>query len=218
MVNVHHITFSPSAAGSLKEAFRVYQIQASVSFLPDDYTLGPINNPEHQSRIAFIRTFLADCPYLDDILDYSEETESFWKNVTDTSRPVLIWYSRRCAHEYTGFLELLSRIPYHKDLKTIDISKYQVLNPGSGSLVTPHSCGECSPAMFNSLLRYVYHLKNQEFSQFTAEWAEISQEKGSFRIIREGKLQNTPLSWYDEDLFSLVPDTWIPSARIVGDG
>lgn len=216
MEYLHHIAFTPPAAGSLNHSFRLNFTDANVYFLTDDYTLGPIKNPEQEKRRSFLSNYLMHCPYQDDIHAYINESNLFWQTIISLNGPVAIWYSKKCAVEYAGFLELLSRIE-PDNLWIIDVSSPQV-EVQNKKMLQPKSCGECSPEMLHDLMKYLSPITEREYAQCNAMWDALANDRGDFRIIRDGVLQTVPVSWYDTDLLSLIPDSWTKAARIIGEG
>jgi hypothetical protein len=100
--------FSDTVGGSLKEALRRVGRRDRVIHLSDNLSFGPINPPDPAARQDWIRAqFLID---LGGREWPAGAIDKFWHAALSTSARRIVWVSKRAAHEYAGFLELLWRL------------------------------------------------------------------------------------------------------------
>lgn len=101
-----HVTFTPSGAGSLRQALaRLGRSEwgERVVCLDDDLAIGPLSSPEARAR--WMEDELGETP----APEVDAARAAAWAEATSPGCTVVAWWSRRSAQEHAGFLELLCR-------------------------------------------------------------------------------------------------------------
>jgi hypothetical protein len=135
--------FGESAGGTLRVALREAHRDGEVLSFNDDLSFGPIDPPVPMVRAAWARTELCfpDEATLHDTLD------RLWHPVRSVEKRV-VWFSRRTAREFCGFLELVSQMGRQKydvvDLTGVEVP-YRTGDGGSEKSRTILSLAEISP-------------------------------------------------------------------------
>src|SRR3954466_11039691 len=101
-----HIVFTPSGAGSLRQALASAGRDEQVISFFDDLSFGPIDPPDLPLRSKWVEEALGWTGWH----DIAPKTEAFWREALSPGRRKVAWLSRRSAMEYTGFLEWLWRL------------------------------------------------------------------------------------------------------------
>jgi Domain of unknown function (DUF1835) len=126
-----HIVFGESAGGTLRLALRQAGRDDEVLSFNDDLSFGPINLPAPIARAAWARAKL----YFPDmaLAMLYVGSERFWHTARSAQKRV-VWFSRRTASEFCGFLELVSQMGRQSydvvDLTGVEIS-YRTRDGGS---------------------------------------------------------------------------------------
>ncbi len=90
-----HVTFSCSAAGSLKLALTTLARNEEVLYLADDLAFGPINPPEPRRRAEWSAEQLGGSGDPDLVA----HDEAFWARIAAHRGEIFVWISRRYATE-----------------------------------------------------------------------------------------------------------------------
>src|SRR5262249_47047464 len=106
MTPMLHIVFGQSAGGILRLALRQASRDDEVLSFNDDLSFGPINPAVPIARAAWAK---AELYFPDTVLAVLDDTLNFWQTVRSAQKRV-IWFSRRAAVEFCGFLEFVSQM------------------------------------------------------------------------------------------------------------
>jgi hypothetical protein len=99
-----HVTFSHSAAHTLREALARVDRAEHVAMFPDDLGFGPIDSPHESARAEFSTEVMLFEPNP----KTKEQLDVFWSEVRANAENQVAWSSRLCVHEYANFLNYLS--------------------------------------------------------------------------------------------------------------
>jgi hypothetical protein len=202
-----HIVFSYSAAVDVRKILAGQD--ASVARFSDDLSCGPINPLEPAMR----RTWISDHLGYDNP-DITDDEQTFWPAVFEQETSRIAWVSKRSAREYCGFLEYLRRLD---GLPTQMIDTTDARDLGGEFFRTT---GEISVSQILSLgLPGTVREVNADIrSDGLALWEALRADNSELRVVDGAlTLASVPLSFYDEEIVSLVTSDWQPMARIVGD-
>ena len=204
-----HIVFSPSAAGSLRQALRDAGREDRVACHFDNLALGPIDPPDLQTRLHWMEEELR-CTGWEWV--HAEE-EAFWKAalVEDVRR--VAWMSRRSAPEYCGFLEWLWRLG---DLpcEVIDLADMPV-----GSRHRAFTLALLSPDEIaaNAVWYRAEALDAIARSHCHDLWRRLRVENAPLRVVDADGLRSAPITFFDQQLLSFANASWQKPARIIGE-
>jgi uncharacterized protein DUF1835 len=104
---MHHIVFGESAGGTLRLALRRAGRDDEILSFNDDLRFGPIKPPVPIDRALWARAEL----YFptQGVAELDETLGRFWDSAWSAPRHV-VWFSRRTACEFCGFLEWVSQM------------------------------------------------------------------------------------------------------------
>jgi hypothetical protein len=210
-----HVTFSESAAVSLKEVLRELGRAERVLPLVDDLSMGPINPVSTRARAAWID---AELGYEED----REETDSidaFWAAVTAPDASAIAWFSRRSAREYTGFLELLWR---RGDAATAVVDVTDIEFSGRDGRPAPDTSAcfafvRASQIVAQRLLGRARTLSRNELDRDRETWRRLRMENAALRVLDStAGLISAPITFFDDLILSCTTEDWQPSGRVIG--
>ena len=96
-----HVVFTPSGAGSLREALKNAGRDDQVVTFFDDLSFGPINPAASASRAEWVENQLGWTNWE----EVTALSEPFWHEALSPDHRKVAWLSRRSAMEFAGFLE-----------------------------------------------------------------------------------------------------------------
>lgn len=210
-----HVVFGMSAAGSLRQALAKLTLNQAVLGLPDDLSFGPINPPAPGVRSQWIKELLG----LDDYEEYGRRAEIFWKQATDPDVSPVVWVCRRCAYEYSGFLEFLWRIGEQRFL-VIDMTDFKFPartgRDGVDMWITS-TFGYVSPDYITSsrIIETKKRLDKRKVSAYREAWKHLRIENSPFRVVTDAGLRSAPLTHFDDAIRSCITHNWQKCARII---
>ncbi|WOF17004.1 hypothetical protein F1737_10100 [Methanoplanus sp. FWC-SCC4] len=221
---VRHVSFSPSANGSLRFAFRDIPDYLFDS-LNDDMSLGPINPYDVDKRMDFFLSILPEEESGKYIEVVKGETEKFWSESEKCCDKRILWFSRRSSSEYSGFLEYLSRADDLFDVEVVDLTEgiaSEGLNDRYGRTISPYryvpnSIAELRPEWLRGAVKLSRKLSERETEYYFSVWDKLKNENSSLRIISRGQLYSACDFVYDDFILKIVPPVWINAARVVGE-
>ena len=123
-----HVMFDASAGGSLRQALAEAGVREKVVAFDDDFSIGPINPAAQKLRAQWAKKVL-DVPYWTQI---TAQTGKHLAASVRAGRHPVIWFSRRDARSYCGFLEWLWQVK-DKELEHFAITMMRSLH-GESSL------------------------------------------------------------------------------------
>ena len=213
-----HIVFSDSAAGLLRRALRSAERAEQVLSFPGNLSFGPINPPDCQIRIEWMRQHLG-CSSRDwDWLPAA--TSEFWSSALSASEPLTVWTSRRTTLEYSGFLEWVCRCddrPYNVVDLTDVVAEWRQPDGTSGQeLVVSLALLNPDRVQILSFLDRAAPLPAVARDEYRQMWEQLRVENAPLRIIRGARLQSAPITAFDELLLSCADERWVKTARVIG--
>lgn len=226
---IRHITFSMSAAGSLRQALNLPAglNDKRVLGCPDDLSYGPINLPDSVTRIDWLQQLLGhgdhtpgDDEHLDDMRFWSGRIAAFWRDALDPAIYPVIWVCRRNAAEYAGFLELVQRLG-DVPCDIVDLSDLTLESRRSNGDVIHWkilSSGSVSPSqtVSHSLPDRRAPISSQDRARWRRHWQTLQSENAPFRVVLDGTLTSAHINFYDDFLLSHATRQWQKSTRIIG--
>ena len=213
-----HIVFTPSGAGSLRDALDALGRDDRVVCPFDCYAFGPINPPDGARRAKWVA----------DELDYAgwdnvvRETEAFWREALAEGERKVAWFSRRSAAEYSGFLEWLWRFG-DRSCALIDVGEVVVTTPARGA-----APAETRRALSMGLLTARQIIASGLIDRaevpaaatragYRETWRRLRSEDAALRVLGPDGLVSAPIEHFDPLILSRATDRWRRPARIVGD-
>lgn len=215
-----HITFSDSGRGTVRHALK--DTDCSVISLPDDLGIGPIQSYNIEARIDFYTDL---CPkgkfagYADEMRTLSD---TFWKSASEPYDTKVVWFSRRSVMEYAGFMEFLSQQDDLSRIEVVDLTDGITgddggIYGGEPYKIVTDAVGAMRPEMIVAAFGTARPLSDDEGAYYSAVWARLQEENANLRSLWRGQLYSVEDDFYDDFICGLVPDEWIPAARVVGD-
>jgi hypothetical protein len=209
-----HVAFGRSAAGSLSQALQLLGRDERVICEPDDLSYGPIDPHDLVRRAEFYG----------DELGYEADLSlplliaAFWHEATTTTSTPVAWLSRRCAREYAGFLEFLSR----RDEPPLVVDVAGVAFVGRDGAPSPHTSNAVGYVRADQLIAHglfdaAPRISDVEFQRERARWQTLKRENAALRVLDTTGLVSAPITFFDELILSCVTDDWQSCARVVGD-
>ena len=116
-----HIVFTPSGAGSLRQALTDAGRDDQVISSFDCLSFGPISPPDLPLRSKWVEDELGWTGW-DGI---ARDSETFWREALSFGPRKVAWLSRRSAMEYAGFLEWLWRMG-DATCEVVDLSEVMI--------------------------------------------------------------------------------------------
>lgn len=220
-----HVVFGYSAASSLRQAVEAAGRDDEVIAQYDGFNFGPINPPDPKVRALWVRDKLG--------WDWEDERDSpeinfrrdgaFWHRVSTHEGRLVAWYSRRSSSEYSGFLELVSRrggLP----LEIVDLSEVMLpaIRTRDGATWGPHyviAAGTLNPKQFftEPYFGQVRPLQRGEREECAVLWNRLRAENADLRAISDGQIISAPIDYFDNMIWSYIPEDWCKAVRVVGD-
>ena len=210
-----HILFSESAVASLRQALAETGMADGVVSQPDDFGFGPINPSDPATRKAWVEAqlgYLGPWPV--------EEMEQFWASARTPDARRVVWFSRREARAFAGFLEWLWRAG---DLPCdiIDLTDVMVTPRDRDGRAQPPRPAilPLMPAwqiLESRVLRRAAPLSWDARGKFRRRWAELRAENAPLRVVEDGDLVSAPITQFDELLLSAASHEWRRMAWLVG--
>ena len=186
---------------------------------PDCLVFGPIDPPESPERREWIGRELG--AGAGELRRLQARTDAFWRTALHADARCIVWYSRRSAQEYSGFLEWVRR-KGDQAYDVVDLSDDEIEYSGregevrrapmlSLAMVDPDrmSIGE--------FLARAQPLSAQTLEAHRAVWSRLRQDNAALRVLGEEGLMSAPITHFDALLLSLASERWLKVARLVGE-
>lgn len=213
-----HVVFTPSGAGSLRQALANAGRDDQVISSFDHLGFGPINPPDLPLRSKWVENELGWTGWN----DITPETEAFWREALSPGRRKVAWTSRRSTVEYAGFLEWLWRME-DAPCDVVDLSEVKV-SRNSGQDPTPPSTLAISLGIIptdiigqDKLWSLAEPLQAAARLRYGDLWQQLRSENAPLRVIEGTELVSAPISYFDTRLMSCATNDWQKVARIVGE-
>lgn len=212
-----HVVFTPSGAGSLRQALTSAGRDDRVISFFDDLSFGPINPPASSLRAKWVESELGWTGW-DDI---APETERFWHEALSSDHRKVAWLSRRSAMEYAGFLEWLWRLG-DDPCEIIDLTDFKVSRPSRHGPSTPAVLAVSLGILPSNQIRdknlfdQAKTLPAKERREYRALWGQLRVDNAPLRVVDGSTLVSAPISFSDAQLMSYATDDWQKVAMIVG--
>jgi hypothetical protein len=193
------ITFSQSTAGLLRQAMRAGQNSDRVLCVDDNLALGPLRPYDSRRRVEFLRDVSSTEGYGFDeagCKSHAEGIDEAWKILARHTGPAIVWFSRRCAIDYCGFLELLSRFEAKSHFSFIDVS---ALPRKYGQFLTP---GEMNHEFLLEFMSHAAPLDERTTRSEKALWERLVESKTPLRWFVHERLEPRDWNVVDELLFA----------------
>jgi hypothetical protein len=214
-----HIVLGESAGGTLRVALRQAHRDGEVLSFNDDLSFGPIDPPVPMMRAAWAKTELC---FPDEATAALHDTlDRHWDPAVSAEKRV-IWFSRRTAREFCGFLELVSRMG-RQEYEVVDLSSvgvpYRTGNGGSEKSRAILGLAEISPDAVreNALWDRAVSLSDGECQHYRRSWRRLRRENAPFRVLDGDAVVSAPIEIYDDVVLSCVTADWCRTACIVGE-
>lgn len=178
-----HVTFNPSAAGSLRRALEYAGLPDIVVSPFDDFSFGPIASDDPSVREAWVASVLG--------YDGWDEITAQSAPVLDLSRatrnPPIVWVGTDEAQCRAGFLWWLSH-----------------MGQAPCSTITAPRIALMTLAQLSSHIGRQIPLDDKMRQARQAEWRRLQSENAPLRILGREVLQSAPLDHFDALLLAHV--------------
>ena len=209
-----HFVFGHSAAATLKEALLSVGKHDNVINCWGDYHAGPLNKPA-EDRIDWLCDHYYDVDgktTIDLCKEYIERTSIFRRLCSGNDALKSIWYSRKCANDYCGYLESLNYLKSNPELiRIVELSAVPVKES-----LRPVSVGGARPEFFVEAFPFHRSLSEGELEPDLVLWSKLKDENAPLRVMSVEGLVSTDIDFFDNELLSFVSDEFQPLARVIG--
>jgi len=208
-----HIVFGESAGGTLRLALRQVGRDDEVLSFNDDLSFGPINPPVPTACAVWAR---AELYFPDNALAVLYDgSEGFWHTARSAQKHV-VWFSRRTACEFCGFLEFVSQMG-RQSYEVVDLTGVE--NDGRSANRAILSLAELSPheVRENALWDRAAPLSADERRRYGRSWQRLRRENAPFRVVEGDTVISASIEVYDDLLLSCLTRDWCRAARIIAD-
>jgi hypothetical protein len=213
-----HVVFSDSAAGLLRRALGKVDRSGRVLAFSDDLGFGPINPPDPQVRLDWMKEQLGVLAEEWDWLP--AKTNAFWSIALAPHGRIVVWLSRRTVMEYSGFLEWVWRLGQaaYEVVDLTDVKTQWLLPDGTVTTDRVTSLGLLNPDQVDipAFLQRAVQLSAPMRNYYRQMWQQLRAENAALRIIRADRLRSAPITYFDELLYSCASEQWLKMARVVG--
>lgn len=217
MSNKLHVAFGDSAADILRQALVSAGREETVISFRDDLGYGPIDPADAEGRLLWMDRELSVA--MQDRECFVAETTKFWNTVLTTSAERVVWFSRRSAVEYSGFLELAWRLG-DAVYDVVDLTETEFVrrrSERSNRLRTFIGLAEMGPERACGFLDAAKTLSAEQRSRYRGIWAKLRAENAALRVLGDEGLVSAPLSFFDPAILSCATPEWRKVARVVVD-
>lgn len=210
-----HVTFTHSAAGSLKFAFDKLNLVEKVVAHVDDLSIGPIAPGDAAQRAEWEETELGG----GNVITNANCDELFWTSVTNWPGRLVVWMSSRCGLELCGFHALVSKVP-NASIDVIDVADVPFRKdngdpaPGVGQ---SFSIVSDARIIEHKLIERATPLDDVSRASIRARWTRLGEEAAALRVLTEQGLVSAPISYFDDRIRARITHVWQSCARVVGD-
>ena len=213
-----HVVFSDSAAGLLRQALRKVDRSGRVLAFADNLGFGPIDPPDPEVRLDWMRQQLgvsaADWDWL------PAKTNAFWSIALAGHSRIVVWVSRRTVMEYSGFLEWVWRLGQmaYEVIDLTDVETEWQMPDGTVKTDRVTSLGLLNPdqVRIRTFLHGAVPLSATFRNYYRQMWQRLRAENAALRIIRDDRLQSAPITYFDQLVHRCASDDWLTVARVVG--
>ncbi|MFN0250487.1 MAG: DUF3658 domain-containing protein [Kofleriaceae bacterium] len=206
-----HVTFGPSACGSVIQAMDKLRLSCRFTYLFDDFSIGPLCD-DLVARAAWFAQ-LGVMGQFDELAAHNAEVFAKICAADD----VTIWMSRLNAYERCGFHEIVRRraAPIH----VIDIANHDLTVGHLSRSIRPLCFGFIGPdkmiehklhesaVLLDDASRAAVHLERRNL---------LEAEHAFLRVVDADRLISVPLTYFDEYIASFVKTNWTSHSYVVG--
>ena len=211
-----HVTFTYSAAASLKLALKRLGLEEEVLPLGDNLSIGPIEPGDATQRLEWedaelgIEHAIADEP----------ATAEFWKRVAAWPGTLVAWMSSRCGLELCGFHALVSRLP-SASIHVIDVANvaFRQVDGATAPGVVGQSFSIVSDDRIveHNLIDLAIPLDDVARASIRTRWKRLGEEGAALRVLTEQGLVSEPITYFDDRIRARITDAWQSCAHVVVD-
>lgn len=206
---VLHLVQGYSAAGSLRQAFRVAGCADEIAALPDDLSCGRIDRIDAEARIAWWGQHW-------DLDQLAPHLAEFWARVADAAVPgalgrVVVWAGRASASEHC-FLLAVAQALGGRAFGHIACAAEEAGVRADWEGCVAHQ----PPDVLRGLIGTERVLGVEARAALAAGWAALQREGASFRVVRDGEVVSVAEDYFDAELLAETGSAWVTAARVVG--
>lgn len=213
-----HVVFGESAGGTLRLALRQAGREDEVISFNDNLSFGPISPPVPAARAAWARSELYFPAKATAALD--EQLTRFWPTVRSAQKHV-VWFSRRSAREFCGFLELVLQMG-RRSYQVVDLTGVEIPCQTYGGAAASRptlNLAELSPdeVRENALWDRAVPLSAEERQRYRRAWQSLRYANAPFRVVEGDSVISASIGIYDDMLLSCMTADWRRAALIIGE-
>jgi hypothetical protein len=213
-----HIVFGEAGTANLREALTLLGRADRVIAFPDDLSFGPIVPSDAASRAQWISKELIDDGW-NEIVPYVEQ---FWREALADGPRHVVWFSRRVARDYTGFLEYLRRVG-ERPCDLVDLTEALIARRDQRGQAMRDRRALALGLLYahdivdSDLLARATPLSDDARRRYRADWDRLQQENAALRIVTPDlTLESVPITHFDVELLKHVEGRFLKSARVIG--
>lgn len=206
-----HVTFGRSECGSVIQAMRMLGQPENVTYVFDDFSIGPLCDDFNVRATWFDELDIAG-----QFRDLAEENTRAFAEIL-VADEITIWMSRFNAQERCGFLEIVRR----RDgaIHVIDIANHDMRTG-----IPPHdhnvhiSFGGTGPDRIieTKLHEAAVPIHHDARANAHVEWNRLAAEHSFLRVVESDRLLPVPFTYFDDFIASFVQPHWKSHSFVVG--
>ena len=205
-----HIAPGYSACGSLRQAILAADQMDEVLPCPDDLSCGPIASDDPSARAAWWMS------HVEGFDEFEPSLKAFWTRIAETDEPLVVWFARHSAVEFSFFLSLADRLgdrPY----AIVDLTGMRFAFGWRDGSFAAQSVSRVRPDGLRSLLGKERPITGQEQTEARRVWQRLREENAPFRVVTESGLMSAEADHFDPLLLDRATPEWRMVARVIGE-
>ncbi len=204
-----------SASGTIRRVLYKRARSEAVFTFCDDLSIGPIADVYGSERKAwYVKHFAADMLDIDQLW---KDQIKFWSETILTQGSLMVWLTRRSAAEYSGFLELLSRLPERSKICLADFTERKFNRGNANVEETCISIGYLNEESMDSGFQTQSIISTQDWLPHVQMRENLKHENAPLRIAENDKLFSKPEDYFDGFLFQHLSPNWQKRYRVAGE-
>ena len=199
-----HVTFSPSAAGSLRQMLAKRGVRERVIELTDDLDLGPISRGDLTGRQDWLnRNAPLGLPMAEQ-RDWFAESEARFCEAVEANRDRLVWIAPSSATELAGLFWYLDRFGGEGSR----IIQADFVPHNWWNTEPPTSLGQLGEEQLAELLDEAPRVERDSTRYPADRWQQLIDDGALVRAVKDGALQSVADDFFDWSILEQCKPDW----------
>lgn len=199
-----HVTFSPSAAGSLRQLLAKRGVKERVIELTDDLDLGPISRGDLAGREDWLNRNAPLGFPMAERRDWLSESETRFCDAVEADCDRLIWLAPKSATEQAGFLWFLDR--FGSEGAKLIFADFVPRNWWNTEV--PTSLGQLGEEHLAELLDEAPRVAWDTARYPADRWQQLIDDNALVRAVQDGVLQSVEDDFFDWCILEKCTTEW----------